>query len=538
MDYENYRFGSAGVPSLHDLKRAGLLTPDGISIGFDQTKRHELFAVSDGSIALFGGTGSGKSASAFANPLIGGHLPGNFILFDPRGELAAIVLLSLSLQGYAVHFIIAGSNPMGFPKSQCNPYDYLILDSPTLIPDSQKVALDFCPTPGGVRSSWSYDDARRWLGSIILYDAEHNGCASPTGIYDVLMSIQGNLDVWCNHLDAMTRSRFPSVSAFAEEIMGLQKEGRESFTAPIGILLSAFDYMRDPNLQWTFSGNDFSLQSLGNQNKKLAVILIWPLEYLQTQAPAIRQVLGAAIQGKLRKPGSAPVSVLIDEGGQLGNFPSVRELYTFGRGASLVNNMVAWQEVSQLYAAFGPQANEIIGSAQYRAFKGVRTIETAELVSRMSGTMTLEYDATMEQSNSRRLKEQAVQRMLTGGGFLEAAADIRHYKQAETHRAMQARAVLTPDEVMNMPPTQMVAFASGLVDGPIVGHWINHFDRADYAGKYLNNPYHGDEVLIKTRFGHRKVPVIEERVPEALAHLPQFKNGLWHYVQGYRPNLR
>ena len=33
------------------------------------------------------------------------------------------------------------------------------------------------------------------------------------------------------------------------------------------------------------------------------------------------------------------------------------------------------------------------------------------------------------------------------------------------------------------------------------------------------------------------VPVIEERVPDALAHLPQYANGTWRYVQGFRPRL-
>ena len=151
--------------------------------------------------------------------------------------------------------------------------------------------------------------------------------------------------------------------------------------------------------------------------------------------------------------------------------------------------------------------------------------------------MTLEYDAAVEQSNARRLKEQAVQRMITGGGFFEAAADIRHYRETETHRTKQARAVLQPDEVLNLPPSAMVAFASGLVEGPILGHWINHYERADFAGKYLNNPYHGEQVSIKTRFGSKRARVIEEAVPASLAHLPQYKCGTWRFIEGYRPNI-
>jgi type IV secretion system protein VirD4 len=538
MDYQEFRFGSAGAATTQELKRAGIIGGRNISFGHDATRRHELRVPTDGSVALFGGAGSGKSASAFANALIGGHLPGNFVCFSPRGELDAVSMLSLSLQGYELYFI-NHTGMLGLPQHQCNPLDHLTINSPSLIPDTQKMALDFCPTPAGMRTSWSFDDARRWVTDLSLYDAERSGCASLPGIYELLITMLGDLDAWCRHLDAMLESRFPTVRSFANEIMGLQREGRESFTAPMGVLQSAFAFMRDPRLQWTFSGSDFSFQWLTDPKRKIGVFIDWPIEYIETQAPAIRQAIGSAIQAKMRSPGSAPVSILIDEAGQLKTFPSVRELYTYGRGAGLKSNMVAWQEISQIRAAFGPQADEIIGSAQFRVFKGVRTLESANMVSRMAGTMTLPYDAAMEQSNAKRLKQQAAQRMLTGGSFFEAAADLRHYKEAEVHQTKQAREILKPDEVLNLPPTAMVAFASGLVEGPIMGHWINHFERPDFAGKYLNNPYYDAEfVSIKGRFGTKRARVIEERVPDALAHLPQYRGGTWRFVEGYRPKLK
>ena len=403
MNYEQQRFGSAKAVSVAELHRSGLLTGNGCSFGFDATKNNELRNTGDGSIALLGGSGSGKSASIFANNLLGGHLPGNFACFDPRGELAAISVLALTLQGYEVYYV----NPTGMltlPQHRFNPLDHLSIDSPSLIADTQKMALDFCPTPSATRSNWAFDDARRWLTELSLYDAELNGCTSLTGIFALIMAMQGDIDVWCNHLDRMLQSRFHTVQSFAHEIMGLQREGKESFTAPMGVLQNGFNAMRDPRLQHTFSGNDFSMQWLTKSNRKIAVFILWPIEYLKSQAPVIRASIGSAIQYKLRNPGSNTVSILVDECGQLGNFPSVRELYTFGRGAGLTNNICAWQEISQLNAAFGAQANEIIGSAQIRVFKGVRTMETAEMVSRMAGTMTLAYDAEMEQSNARRFK--------------------------------------------------------------------------------------------------------------------------------------
>jgi len=536
MNYEEDRFGSARPASMQDLKRAGLLDGKGISFGFDQTKRHELRSPTDGSVALMGGAGCGKSASAFANPLIGGHLQGNFICFSPRGELEAVSILSLSLQGYSI-FFCNSTGMLGLPRHQFNPWDHLRLDSPSLIADAEKTALDLCPTPPGTKSSWSFEDARRWACEFILYDSERCGCASMTGVYELILGIQGDLDVWCQHLERMMNSRFQSVRGFASEIMALQKQGKDSFTAPLSVLQNAFSFMRDPRVAWTFGGSDFSLQWLTNPNRKIAVFVTWPIEYLQTQGSAIRQVLGGAIQYKLRNPSPHPVSILIDEAGQLGNFNSVRELFTFGRGAGLVGNMVAWQEVSQIRAAFGPQADEILGSAQYRVYKGVRTLSSGHEVSAMAGSMTLDYDAQIEQSNARRMKQHAAMKMLSGGSMFEAMADMRHYAEAQENKTKQGRELFKPEEVLNLGKTEMIAFASGLVQGPIHGHWINHFEREDFAGLYLNNPYHSEDVSIKTRWGSKRACVIEETVPAALERLPQYQGGTWRYVEGYRPQL-
>ncbi len=536
MSYQQNRFGSAEAMPLTELKRAGLLDGQGISFGFDETMRYELRVPGDGSVALFGGTGSGKSASAFSNPLIGGHMPGNFICFSPRGEIEKVAMLSLSLQGYEIYFV-NHTGMLGLPQHRLNPWDHLQVDSPSLIPDVQKTALDLCPTPANIKSSWSFDDARRWAGDFTLYDAERTGCASLPGLFELVCAIQGDLDVWCSHLDRMLNSRFITVRNFAGEIMALQQEGEDSFTAPLSVLKNALLFMRDERLQWTFSGNDFSLPWLTDKSRKIAVFVNCPIDYIEIQAPAIRQVIGAAIQHKLRSPGGSPVSVLIDEGGQLRNFPSVRDLFTFGRGAGLASNMVAWQEISQIRDAFGGQADEILGSAQFRVFKGVRTMSSAQMVSAMAGTMTLDYDAEKEQSNARRLKQQAAHKMLTGGGMFEAMADVRHYAQSQTHQTKQPREILKPDEVLNLPPTMMVAFASGLTQGAILGHWINHYERPDFAGLYLNNPYHSEDVSIKTRWGSKRARVIEESVPDKLAHLPQYQGGTWRYVEGYKPKF-
>ena len=539
MDYQKDRFGSAGPATFADLKRAGIIGGQGAGFGFDETKRRALCAPGDQSIGIYGGAGCGKSAGPFANLLIENQI-GNAMVFDPRGELSDISELAEAIAG--INRRVIDPTGQGRQQDSCNVLERLRINSPSLIADTQATAMDLCPVPAAKGASmWVYEDAQDWLTQLLLWDAERSGCARLKGVYQLLNLIQGNLDEWCLQLDGMVRSRFPSVVRFAGQIMQLQQNGREGFTAPLGQLFTTFKFMQDDRIAEALSGDDFSLMDLNDPAKKLRVYLKLPVEYLDVWAPAMRLTIGAVIQNRLRNPSGDHLHIVIDECGQIARrgFPSVRLLYTFGRGSGLIG-YCSWQEITQLYEGFGYEtANEILGSQPIRVFKGVRTTQTAELVSRMCGTMTLAYDPMRMQSDARRLKQHAVQRMLSGeGGFLETAADMRHYQDAQSLPEKQSRAVYTADEVLNLPPSAMIAFASGLVDGCIPGHWLMHFERADFAGRYLGTAVHGrDKVLIKTRFGSKRVPVIEERVPSALAHLPQYADGTWRYVQGYRPNV-
>ena len=51
------------------------------------------------------------------------------------------------------------------------------------------------------------------------------------------------------------------------------------------------------------------------------------------------------------------------------------------------------------------------------------------------------------------------------------------------------------------------------------------------------NPFHppNDRVRIKKRFGHEWRRVIREHVPARYAQLPQFADGYWSYIEGFKP---
>ena len=537
--YQDNRFGSSKPATLAHWKSAGLLSGQGIGLTHDETKRHEARSPNDGGTAMFAGAGTGKSSSRYIPAILGNQF-GNGVIFCPRGEVSETTMLACSLDGYECYYM----NPAGMldlPNHTTNIFDNQTVDNPAIIANSQKRSADLCPIPpGGGKANWPAEDAQDWLTQMQLLDASINGVVSPKGVNDIFCSIQGNLDEWEMYLRRGLDCPYPSVRRWGPQMMQLQEEGREGFTAPMGTLHTKLKFMQDERALNSISGNDFSLSWLFDPARKVRLFVVTPIEYMDVWGPMVRNIFGRVIQEKLQNPSHQQVHILIDECGQLGNFPSVVELYTFGRGAGLIP-YCSWQEVAQIYAAFGVElAQAIIGSARYRLFSGIATLQTAELVSQMGGDMTLDYDDTLQQSGAKRQRQELMLSAMKGNiGMMEAAAGMRHLKVAETHQTKQPRRAITPDEVMNLPPGAAITFATGMLPGYSLGYWLKYFERPEFAGRYLPNSYHDpNNVLIPRRFGGpKRVPMVTERVPASLAHLPQYADGYWKYIQGYRPNV-
>ena len=90
----------------------------------------------------------------------------------------------------------------------------------------------------------------------------------------------------------------------------------------------------------------------------------------------------------------------------------------------------------------------------------------------------------------------------------------------------------TPSEILNMPPDKQFIFCDGL-QNPIYADRKPYYDQAFMAGRYHPNPYHPplDKVRVKTLFGAAWKRVIREPVPQAFAHYPQYRDGVWSRIE-------
>ncbi len=153
----------------------------------------------------------------------------------------------------------------------------------------------------------------------------------------------------------------------------------------------------------------------------------------------------------------------------------------------------------------------------------------------MLGQKTLEFDAPLEQDAARSSRDLALRELLAGGDPFEAGIKVGQFAGAAKHKTKQARALMTPDELMTMPENQQVLFISGLGLKPIRANKYPYYSRPEMAGAYLPNPYHGRQDCVPIAGRWRAGRVIRERVPAHLAHWPQYQCGEWSYVEGYRP---
>lgn len=530
---EQYRFGSAGWADAYQLGAAGLLTPKGPQIGFFENR--PLYLDSDAPMITIGGAGSGKLRDVLGYIMCASKGQRLFAL-DPRAEQGAISWAAHAIHGEEAFYW----NPFGLhglPQLACNPLDILDLASPNFHADCKFVAKALIPLTSGSEGRYFEQRAGGWLEAFIKFDAEMRGRTSLPAIMRIVNLVESGRPEWPDALELMLKSAFEDVRRTAGEILAKQQDSPREFGSIMGEMYAGLGFLDDPNLQAALEEPDFSLSVLCDPYRVSKVFIIVPAEYLAIYAPLLRLMFTGALLAKSRAPSSPRVMMVVDEAGQLGSFDALLRAFTYGRGAG-VRPWAFFQDVGQIVRNFGaPGVQGFLGSAQMRQFFGVRDYQTAQLVSNMLGSETLEYDDSRLQEAAQHQKVQAIKRAFAGEDLLSAMLDAAHFERASKMRTKQQRKLMTEEEILAMPEDQQILFVSGKNLPPIYAQKFAYFSRPEMAGLYLPNPYHppADSVRVATRWGTRTLRVIRERVPNKFASFAQYRNGVMAYVAGYQP---
>jgi len=530
---EHYRFGSAAWAQDHQIARAGLFQPGGLQISFFGQK--PLYLQSDAPMLTIGGAGSGKLRDLLGYVVCNSPAQ-RMIALDPRGELAAI-----SAAAHARHGVYAWTwNPFGLhslPVHGCNPLDLLDPHSPTFHADCKLVARALIPVSGQAEGKYFEQRAAGFIEAFLKHDASAHGGTSLPRLMALVNLVESGSPSWPDVVESMLGSPFEDVRRTAAEMLTKQQDSPREFGSIMGEVYAGLSFLDDPGLQASLVRSDFSLSALTDPARVQKIFLIVPAEYLKIFAPVLRLFFAVTMIVKGRAPGAARVLMLIDEAGQLGSFEALLQSFTYGRGAG-IRSWAIFQDAGQISRNFGPAGLPgFMGSAQLRQFFGVRDYQTAQAVSNMLGAETLEFSDPRQQEAARRQKVQAMQRFMTGGDPFSAAFDAAHYGRMEKMRNKQARKLMTEDEILAMPEDRQIVFIAGKTLPQIYAHKYPSFARAEMAGLYLPNPYHppANAVRVATRWGTKTLRVIREPVPKKFESFPQFQNGSWVYVEGFKP---
>lgn len=526
---EEFRFGSAGFADSSDLRRAGFYQqqPNSLMLGFDG--KRPIYWNGAGGLLLIAGARSGKLRDVLAYNICCGIYTYSMLILDMKGELAAISQDQTKSGKRCYYWNPAGLH--GLPQHRVNPGDVLRADSKTLISDIKVFCQNFLPKSGSPNASYFEERAQAFLEAIILTLVMLDGVLTLPRLYEIVNLIPGGGDAWLEFAFEMQETGHEITKSVEEEIAASRNSKSNGFQGILGEMMKALAPLSDPILMDSVSPPyDCSMADLCSADPA-HFYMMPPAEFVESWSLVIKALFVSGMIYKSRSPQALPQTWILDECAQLGAFPLVTRMFTYGAGIG-IRPLAVFQSKEQM-KAIGPDAHNIIpASAAVQSYFGVRDLETGKHLSQMMGQQTLAYDESLLQNRAKHAREQAVQALLNGDDPVQTGLTLAHQSKASELRSKQQRSLRTPDEILNMSDNEQIIFADGL-SSPILAQRRPYYEQRFMAGRFHPNPYHPplDKVRVKALFGHRWKAVVTEPVPERFAHLPQYADGTWSYVE-------
>jgi type IV secretion system protein VirD4 len=217
-------------------------------------------------------------------------------------------------------------------------------------------------------------------------------------------------------------------------------------------------FLDSPPIRRSLSGPGFDW----NQMKReiVTVYIIIPADRLHSHANYLRLIVTAALQTLLRSPPSEtlpPVLFLLDEFAALGYLPPIENAMGIARGYGVQLYPVV-QDLNQLHALYRDRWESFIANAGFVSAFAPRDMFTAKYLSSMCGKHT------------RTVRSQS----MSENGALNWNDSSRDFDFRK------------PEELMRMPPGQLINFVSGL--NPFLTRATPYWEM-DRANELDPNPY-------------------------------------------------
>ena len=462
-------YGSARWATEKEVRKAGLLGDDGTVLG----RLGHDYIRHDGPehVLCFAPTRSGKGVGLVIPTLL--TWAGSVIVHDIKGENFGLTA------GWRARFSrVLRFDPTDADSDAYNPL-LEVRRGPNEVRDVQNVA-DILVDPEGAlekRNHWEKTSHALLVGAIlhVLYaEADKTLAGVANFLSDPKRPIETTLRAMMTTPHLGKAGTHPVIASAARELLNKSENERS------GVLSTAMSFLglyRDPVVAQVTRRCDWRIRDLVDGHRPVTLYLVVPPSDISRTKPLVRLILnqvGRRLTEELEdKRKRHKLLLMLDEFPALGRLDFFESALAFMAGYGIRSFLIA-QSLNQIEKAYGVN-NAILDNCHVRVSFAANDERTAKRVSDALGTATEIRDA----------KNYAGHRLSPWLGHLMVS------------RQETARPLLTPGEIMQLPPTDELVLVSGLA--PIRAKKARYYADKRLATRVLPLPkrtLEGGELLV------------------------------------------
>lgn len=451
-------YGSARWAEDKEIRIAGLLGPDGVVLG--RYDRDYLRHDGPEHVLCFAPTRSGKGVGLVVPTLL--TWPGSCIVHDIKGENWTLTAGFRAKRGRVLLF-----DPTNAKSSAYNPL-LEVRQGEWEVRDVQNIA-DILVDPEGSldkRNHWEKTSHSLLVGAIlhVLYAERDKTLAGVANfLSDPRRPVEATLRAMMDTPHLGEAGVHPVIASSARELLNKSENERS------GVLSTAMSFLglyRDPVVARVTARCDWRIADLVGSKEPVSLYLVVPPSDINRTKPLIRLILnqiGRRLTEELNTSGKRHrLLLMLDEFPALGRLDFFESALAFIAGYGLKSFLIA-QSLNQIERAYGPN-NAILDNCHVRVAFATNDERTAKRISDALGTATEMRDST----------NYAGHRLAPWLGHLMVS------------RQETARPLLTPGEVMQLPPTEEIVMVAGTP--PIRAAKARYFEDARFQERILTPP--------------------------------------------------
>ncbi|WP_026784627.1 conjugal transfer protein TraG [Pleomorphomonas koreensis] len=451
-------YGSARWAATEEVKSAGLLGADGVVLG----RYHRDYLRHDGPehVLCFAPTRSGKGVGLVVPSLL--TWPGSAIVHDIKGENWQLTAGFRARHGRVLLF-----DPTNAKSSAYNPL-LEVRRGEWEVRDVQNIA-DILVDPEGSlekRNHWEKTSHALLVGAIlhVLYaEADKTLAGVAAFLSDPKRPIESTLAAMMKTAHLGEAGPHPVIASAARELLNKSDNERS------GVLSTAMSFLglyRDPVVAEVTRRCDWRITDIVGSKQPTTLYLVVPPSDINRTKPLIRLILnqvGRRLTEDLQAKGNRHrLLLMLDEFPALGRLDFFESALAFMAGYGLKAFLIA-QSLNQIEKAYGPN-NSILDNCHVRVSFATNDERTAKRVSDALGTAT----------EMKAMKNYAGHRLSPWLGHLMVS------------RSETARPLLTPGEIMQLPPSDEIVMLAGTP--PIRAKKARYYEDTRFKGRILPPP--------------------------------------------------